>query len=353
VKTFQCACGNTLYFENSRCLECGRDVGYLFQGQTIITLEPVAGNLWKGLQDGNQYRKCRNYSQYEVCNWLVPVNDNNAYCESCRLNHIIPNLTEPHNINLWYRVEAAKRRLLYTLKYLGLPIVGRDLEPESGLAFQFLENEVQGDEFFNDIFEKQYVLTGHVSGMITINLLEAEHSAREEMREKMNERYRTLIGHFRHESGHYYWDRLIAKDPTRLQTFRELFGDERRNYSKALKEYYDNGPRGDWTTDCISAYASSHPWEDWAETWAHYLHMVDTLDTAVNCGLKDIGQTKGGSVYQPDSLQQILQEWEHLSRGLNSLNRSMGLPDAYPFIISPTVAEKLEFVYTVIAESRD
>jgi len=323
----------------------------------MLAVEPVAGNLWQGVKDGKSYRQCRNWGEYHVCNWLVPAEDDNAYCESCRLNHIIPNLTELHNINLWYRVEVAKRRLLYTLHYLGLPIIGREDEPESGLAFQFLENEISGDEFSNDIFEKQHVQTGHVSGMITINLLEAENSAREEMREKMNERYRTLIGHFRHESGHYYWDRLVAKNAQRLERFRDLFGDERHNYTEALNQYYAQGPRVDWVTDCISAYASSHPWEDWAETWAHYLHMVDTMDTAVDYGFNQapnpLGEHDGNNIYRTESFQGLLKEWEHLSLGLNSLNRSMGLPDAYPFSITPPVAEKLEFIHSVIAQSQD
>lgn len=353
VKTFRCVCGNTLYFENSRCLECGRAVGFSFQRREMITLEPAGDDRWSGLQDGTTYHLCQNYSAYQVCNWLVPAEDDNSYCESCRLNHIIPNLTDSNNLNLWYRVEAAKRRLLYTLHQLELPIVGREKEPDSGLAFQFLENEINGDEFSNDIFERQHVLTGHVSGMITINLLEAEHSAREEMRERMNESYRTLIGHFRHESGHYYWDRLIAERPERLEGFRRLFGDERVDYSESLTSYYANGPRVDWSMDCISAYASSHPWEDWAETWAHYLHMVDTLDTAVNCGFVPAVTFSKGNGQETDSLAKLLDQWEHLSRGLNSLNRSMGLPDAYPFIISPKVAEKLEFIHTVIGHSQD
>src|SRR6202011_5238904 len=36
----------------------------------------------------------------------------------------------------------------------------------------------------------------------------------------------------------------------------------------------------------VTPYASAHPWEDFAETWAHYFHMVDTLETATAFGLR-------------------------------------------------------------------
>lgn len=353
MKTFQCDCGNTLYFENSHCLNCGRDLGYLVHEQQISALEPLSGHSWRAVSNGKVYRKCRNYTDYNVCNWMVEEDDKNHYCQSCRLNHIIPNLTEAGNINLWYLVETAKRRLLYTLYSLDLPVVGRDQEPKTGLAFQFMESDSPSDEFDNSVSNHQHILTGHVTGMITINLLEAEDSAREEMRKKMNEQYRTLLGHFRHESGHFYWDRIIRNRPDRLQRFRELFGDERDNYAGALERYYREGPVNGWFNDCISAYASSHPWEDWAETWAHYLHMVDTLETAVVFGFSKTRHPSSEERHAwegPVTPQELIKEWEQLSLALNALNRSMGLPDAYPFSISNTVATKLEFIHQVIQD---
>jgi hypothetical protein len=89
-----------------------------------------------------------------------------------------------------------------------------------------------------------------------------------------------LLGHFRHEVGHYFWDRLVATDPHQLEEFRVLFGDDRQDYGEALKRHYDEGAPANWQDTYISMYATMHPWEDFAETWAHYLHIVDTLETA-------------------------------------------------------------------------
>jgi hypothetical protein len=163
-----------------------------------------------------------------------------------------------------------------------LPVIGRDLHPRNGLGFEFLED---GPAMVDDeLGTYRRVITGHSYGMITINLAEADPASRERMREQMNEPCRTLLGHFRHESGHDYWRRLITRG-TRLNTFRRLFGDERIDYNESLTAYYRDGPEPDWTQRCVSAYASAHPWEVWAETWAHYLHMSDTLETAFSYGL--------------------------------------------------------------------
>jgi len=281
------------------------------------------------------------------------------YCVSCRLNHIIPNLSEPENLALWNSVEIAKRRLLYTLYTLGLPIIGRDTEPQSGLAFEFLADQTSDDEFSNQVTPQQSVITGHRAGLISINIMEAEDSAREEMREKMKERYRTLLGHFRHESGHYYWERLVS-NTSHLDEYRRLFGDERTNYQQALENYYQSGPPTGWQDNWISAYASSHPWEDWAETWAHYLHMVDTLETAQDFGFSIQGQDVSALTPDIQATQGymtravfdiLLEDWGRLAVALNALNRSMGLADAYPFVISNNVLAKLHFIHKVITAS--
>jgi hypothetical protein len=353
MKTFSCACGNTLHFENSQCMVCGRPLGFISERLWLSALEPEADGLWRACLDGQRYRQCANYHDYQICNWLVPEQEAQRYCASCRLNHIIPNLSEKGNLRLWHRIEMAKRRLLYTLRELHLPIIGRDEDPVRGLAFEFMADEPDYDEFSDQINEAGQVLTGHRSGMITINLREAEDSAREKMREMMNEGYRTLLGHFRHECGHYYWDRLV-RDSDWLAGFRERFGDERLDYQQALNKYYQQGARGDWQNGWISAYASSHPWEDWAETWAHYLHMVDTLETARDFGLRIPawhGMAESSAEMQLDDAMDfdaLLRDWDRLSVGLNALNRSMGLPDAYPFILSDMALHKLRFVDELI-----
>jgi hypothetical protein len=331
-------------------------VGYLPAEKQLSAFEPAAQGLWRALLTQRKYRQCKNSIDYNICNWMVPDDDDIALCASCRLNHLIPNLDEIQNITLWFRIEQAKRRLLYTLYNLNLPIVSRIQDPSRGLCFEFLQNVSDCGEFTNEATASRNIITGHQSGKITINLLEAEHSSRMELRDRMNERYRTLLGHFRHESGHYFWDRLI--DGTeRINSFRELFGDERLNYEQALSYYYEQGPPSSWQNVWISAYASAHAWEDWAETWAHYLHMVDTLETAHDFGFRIHGfdisspgtdSQMGSGYFNPVSFENLFNDWCRLSVALNALNRSMGMDDAYPFAISDTALNKLRFVHETV-----
>ncbi len=363
MKTFPCECGNVLHFENTLCFNCGRDVGFLPDALRLSALEPATNGTRRALSNGRFYRPCRNQYEYNACNWLVPAEDPHDYCASCRLNRVIPDLGDPQNLPLWYRIEGAKRRLLYTLYELGLPVTGRHEDPAGGLAFEFLADpQGAADEFVNEAAPRHRVMTGHRTGVITINIMEAEDSVRERIRVQMNERYRTLLGHFRHESGHYYWDRLVA-GAARLDGFRALFGDERTDYEQAMHRYYAGGAPPDWQQSWISAYASMHPWEDWAETWAHYLHMVDTLETAHDFDSSIGGRslatveaacTQAASGYgAADSFDALMEDWARLSVALNALNRSMGLPDAYPFAVTGQALDKLRFVHAVIrAESR-
>lgn len=315
------------------------------------------GNL-QASSNGKLYRKCKNYSDYDVCNWMVPLEDNDEYCLSCNLNEVIPDLTDADNLKLWYRMEKAKRRLLYALLRLKLPLKSKADDNVQGLGFSFLKDETQ-DQFGNELTVKNFVTTGHAAGLITINLNEADHSARIEMREKMQEQYRTLLGHFRHESGHYYWDRLIAKSD-KLDEFRKLFGDERLDYVQSMNSYYENGPASNWQNVWISAYASMHPWEDWAETWAHYLHMIDTLETANDFDFSIAGNKIANpipnegwldQVYTATSFTHLFNDWCQLTKVLNGLNRSMGLDDAYPFVIPLSALDKLRFVHEVVAQT--
>ena len=285
MKNFRCVCGNTLYFENTRCLTCERDLGFAPERLRLLPLEEINPGVWRHMDnsdDTTEYHLCKNYTEHKVCNWLVAVVDAQPYCRACRLNHTIPDLTKPENHVLWQRIEQAKRRLLYTLYSLNVPVVNRDSDSEEGLCFQFLASDEHG-EFCDEFNERKQVLTGHDHGVITINIAEADPVQRTAMREKMSEEYRTLLGHFRHEFGHYYWGRLF-NTPLLLQQFRDMFGDEQAEYTAALNHYYQNGPMPNWSETFISAYASAHPWEDFAETFAHYLHMIDTLDTAYDHG---------------------------------------------------------------------
>ena len=351
MKIFHCDyCDQLVFFESTQCVHCGHTLAYLPDSAQVGALEPLDDGAWRSLaeSDSGVYRQCINYSLEQVCNWAVIASDSAATCESCRLTRTIPDLTVADNRQAWYRLEAAKRRLVYTLMSLKLPVVNRQDDPEGGLAFDFLADPGEGD----------HILTGHANGVITVNIAEANDAERERRRAEMREPYRTLLGHFRHESGHYYWDRLI-KDSPHLEAFRELFGDERQDYAEALRRHYDGeGPAADWADRFISAYASVHPWEDWAETWAHYLNMSDTLETAAACGvsirpsrsdeplLKKVPHRAG----TPDArFDKLIASWFSLTYVLNNLNRGLGLPDAYPFVLSGAAIEKLAFVHDTVA----
>ena len=316
--------------------------------------EAVTGNA-PGASDGAGaplYKRCLNLSTPASCNWLVAANDPMDMCRACRLNHTIPDLADPgqpDNGYLWGLVELAKRRLVSSLITLQLPVASRMSEdPQRGLMFDFLRSPVNGP----------HVMTGHDTGLITLNIDEADDAKREAVRKAMREPYRTLLGHFRHEVGHYYWDHLIAGTPW-LEGFHQLFGDETTDYLGALKHNYEEGPPTDWPLHFVSAYASTHPWEDWAECWAHYLHMRDTVDTALSFGLSveqfDLEFTPFtlDAVYQPEhagaeQFLAFLNHWTRLTTMLNEMSRSMGQPDFYPFVLPRDVVAKLHFIHLVV-----
>jgi len=302
----------------------------------MLTLDPSGTSMYEIGQ--NMFRKCKNYAAEDVCNWLVPTTSERELCDACRLNNVVPDLSVPENHARWAEMERAKRRLVYTLSALRLPLVPKSEDPERGLAFD-IKADVPGER----------VLTGHADGLITLNLAEADAPVRERVREDLNERYRTLLGHFRHESGHYFWERLI-REGRRTEDFRELFGDERRDYGQCLAAHYAHVAPS-FQEDFISAYASAHPWEDWAETFAHYLHMIDTLETAQNFGVTHQLAARS-RVPDVSDFSLLFNEWTELTVSLNALNRSMGLADAYPFAISPRVREKLEFVHHAVRDER-
>ncbi len=353
MNVFHCDhCDQLVFFENTVCVKCGNTLAYLPDLADMGSLSPAGENLWRSplpVTEGRLYRLCENYTAHNVCNWVVPEEDPNIYCQSCRLTRVIPNLSRPAHKEAWYKLEVAKRRLIYSLLVLGCPLESKLEQPESGLAFEFLADpEIEGEP---------KVLTGHADGVITLNIAEADDLERERRRLGLHEPYRTLLGHFRHEVGHYYWDRLIKGSP-RIDDYRELFGDERQDYAQALQHHYNFGPRADWQDRHVSAYASVHPWEDWAETWAHYLHMTDTLETASACGLTlRPGRANEPTLKEPPpalpdarftAFDRLIDAWYPLTYVLNNLNRGLGLPDGYPFVLSPPAVEKLKFVHETV-----
>jgi hypothetical protein len=346
MKIFECQnCGQPLYFENTRCESCGLALGYLPERETVTALKP-RGKTWIALADlRGTYRYCAN-SAHNVCNWLVSANRPEQLCVCCGHNRVIPDLSQPENLERWRLLEIAKHRLFYTLLRLHLPVKSKVEDPD-GLAFNFLADAGAPSP------SAPPVLTGHANGVITINLAEADDPERERRRRQMQEPYRTLLGHFRHEVAHYYWDRLVAGS-ARLGEFRQIFGDERTDYSQALQHYYASGAPSDWAEHFVSAYSSAHPWEDFAETWAHYFHMVDTLETAASFGLavapKPSKALKARIDFDPHraDMKRLIEAWIPLTFAANSMNRSMGLPDLYPFVLSSPAIAKLTFVHACI-----
>ncbi len=345
MQHFTCTCGNVLFFNSSRCLKCGTGVGY----------DPLSRRIQPVLANGGPFKRCANGIQHAVCNWLLPTTSAEVFCSSCRLNRTIPDLRSPRNQMLWSRMEAAKHRLLHTLHGLGFSVPTQAENPVAGLAFDIVSTVVDPT-----------VTTGHLQGVITLNLEEADDTYRQINRQQLGESSRTLLGHFRHESGHYVWHRFLAihpeSDPQR-QAFRQIFGDETLNYATALGQHYQKGAPAGWDQHYITAYAASHPWEDWAETWAHYLQIIDGLETCESYGIRvttipipliPLPPTAGTlppricsdeSNTEDTAFLSLLQRWLCLSATLNEISQSLGEAPLYPFIITIPIARKLRLAH--------
>jgi hypothetical protein len=351
MKLYKCQiCEQVLYFENMRCERCQHRLGYL-PGRNILTAAEPEDEHWiAAAEPAARFRFCKNWEQ-GVCNWMVDAGDEEEFCLCCRHNRTIPDIAVPENRQRWQKIEEAKRRLFYTLIKLKLPcptLKSGDPEP---LVFDFLA-DVPGSG--------TKVLTGHDEGVITIALAEADDAERERRRASMREPYRTLLGHFRHEVGHYYWDKLV-RDTGKLESFRALFGDDSEDYAAALQRHYEEGAPANWRENFVSAYATMHAWEDWAETWAHYLHIVDTLEMASAFGITIKPEVAEGpelaaeidfDPHRVRRIQTLVDAWLPLTYAANSLNRSMGLPDLYPFVLSPRAIEKLGYVHRLVHAKR-
>ena len=309
MRSFTCpTCGRLVFFENSECLHCG----------TALAYDPRTRDL-EGLGDRP---RCAN-ATIAACNWLAPAPG--WLCASCARTRTRPADQDAQGLAALATAEAAKRRLLFELDELGL-------RPGDDLRFDLLSSAVHP------------VTTGHADGLITLDLAESGDAHREAMRQQMGEPYRTVLGHLRHEVGHYFWPRLAPDEPARERA-RALFGDEREDYTTALDHHYEQGPPPDWAERHVSAYATMHPSEDWAETFAHYLHIRDTLQTARAYGVTAKVTLPGPRTPPPGTMEELIAEWLPLSLALNELNRSMGSDDLYPFVLPPAVMDKLALVH--------
>jgi len=393
MRIFRCSCADKplLFFENISCSKCERMTGFDAESLDMKTFEQANPGtkdrpVWE-CGDGRYYLQCDNWTTHNACNWMVQLEQTNLQdallqinstqlhlCRSCNLNSMVPDLNVVENITLWGKLESAKRRCLYTLLSLELPFDRQSQLASSvtpNLAFKFLA--AASDSNQDSIKDSEPVITGHKNGVITIDLAEADDVERTRMQLSMNEDYRTLLGHFRHETGHYYWDVFQSKLSGFSQRFRSLFGDERENYLNALNRHHSTGPKPQWREQYISSYATAHPWEDWAESWAHYLHVIDTLQTRYEYDESKLGDQAGKAVSAssadarvfslplPDNkdmlpgrdFSTIMGHWNNTAVLLNSLNRSMGLPDPYPFVTSEVVYNKLLFIDNTLQELKE
>lgn len=347
MRTFRCSCDNMLFFDNSVCLRCGLETGFCpaCQNLTAIVAQPDGSFRCSNSACGASLAKCANYSAHNVCNRCVVLEgappETPSLCEYCSFNQTIPDLNVPGNAEKWYRLEAAKRRLLYELDILRLPFRFPESDPRPSLKFDFKADILPKKFLWWTMGKKEQVFTGHANGLITINIREANDAERERLRVNFGEAHRTLIGHFRHEIAHYFWEVLVrGRDEERCVA---VFGNhEKPTYSEALETYYKNGPAADWRERFVSAYATMHPWEDFAETFATYLDMVSVLGTAYHSGFVPVVPRFG-------DFDSMLAQYKALGIGMNEINRSMGLLDLVPEVFVEKVRAKMRYIHDIVS----
>jgi hypothetical protein len=324
MRAFSCPiCGRLVIFESLRCLHCGHELGFDWEPRQLVALHD------------RPYCAGRRLTS---CNGLV--RQDGDWCQSCALTRTRPDDGDGEALERFASAEQAKRRLIFELLELGLPVAGRR-EREGGLAFDFLSSA------------REPVSTGHADGVITLDLAEADAAERERRRDSLGEPYRTVLGHLRHEIAHYYQDLLAPEGSAARDECREIFGDDREDYAAAMARHYEDGAPAGWERRHVSAYATMHPWEDWAETFAHYLHIRDTLQTAEAYGVRvdgpQVATTDLAPLHSdPDApapdIEALMAAWLPLTYALNAINRSMGAADVYPFVLTSEVQRKLAFV---------
>ncbi|WP_018240760.1 putative zinc-binding metallopeptidase [Ensifer sp. BR816] len=355
MRLFQCdVSGLPLYFDNHFSVGANNaPVGFVADTLTLHTLTNAGEGLWRiPSRPDTRWRFCAN-APIDGSNWLVDADDPNPLAIPARYNRIIPNTDTPQGLERFHKIGAAQRHLFYSILRFDIPCPDRASDPDGGLVFDFLEDTI--DDFGHLI----PAMTGHEDGLISLRAAEADDVVRETVRVSMGEPYRTLLGHFRHEIGHFFFQQLVAGTDM-LAEARQLFGDERQDYDAALQRHHGEGPAADWQQSFISAYAGCHPAEDFAECWAHFFHIVDTLESARAFGLSiepfrhsDLEAEVTFDPYRADSARQLVDAWVPISLALNTFQRSMGQGDIYPFVLAPPVIEKLDFINRLIKAARE
>ncbi len=350
MRLYRCDnCGNAIHFDNRTCINCGFRLGFVPEALSMHTVTLDAdGERWRRLdQQQFAYRFCPN-AAWDICNWLVPADSEQPFCQCCRHNGLVPDPTTEVGLKRWRAICEAQRHLFYSFLRWDLPRPTRQEDPQGGLIFDLKDDEILADGSCKP------ALIGHDEGRIVIRAAEADDLTREQMREQLNEPYRTLLGHFRHETGHFIWNKLV-RDHNKLDSFRAIFGDDTRDYQEALDDHYHNGPAPGWGSNYISYYATTHPWEDFAECFAHVLHIVDSLETAHIYGIalapqshKELSADAHFDPYAVLDFNKIAEIWIPLSVAMNSIHHSMGERDLYPFILTPAITAKLSYVHQLI-----
>ncbi len=316
MRLYRCpACGATIFSQNTQCDTCG----------AVLLYDPAADAFV------NEAEPCANRDEIR-CNWAAA--EPGALCHSCAMTEVIPDTFHGDNRELWSETEASKRRVLITLGRWGW---FTPADPGPMPRFRMLSEETREGEVA--------VIMAHASGLITINVTEADLVERLERAEVLGERLRTMTGHFRHEIAHFLFERLRDRAGF-LDAFRALMGDERADYGEALTRYYAEGAPPGWQDGFVTRYASAHPHEDWAETVTHLLHLTDILDSAVAAGLPPPGlEADAYDAYAETDTGRLIDLGLEVSIAVNHVNRSVGRQDLYPFVLSPAVREKLAFVH--------
>jgi hypothetical protein len=337
MRIFHCErCGNVVSFAAQRCPTCDATLGYLSEESTIRTLLDTSDPVVFAIEGRDQpVWRCLNAAW--GCNWVVDAGSDTPWCRSCRLTRGRPDDARQDAIEAWIVAEAAKRRLLHQLDELSLPVEVRSATAPDGLAFDLVHLPGHGG------------ITGHLDGVVTLDLAEVDDRHRDDLRRRLGEPYRTVIGHLRHEIGHHYWGRLVGQSSD-VKHFRRLFGDERSDYRTSIERFY-TCPTASWDhARFVSPYAASHPFEDWAETFAHYLHIADATDTAIAHDL--VPHRRTAAIEDPglpsDEFTAMLDTWRPINAAVNAIAESLGAPAVYPFDPSAAVIEKLAFVHQQI-----
>ncbi len=300
----------SLWFDNLSTAD-GTPVAYDPQARAFLPMPPFCAN-----------------RDIIGCNWIAPKEG--AFCRSCAMTALAPDPNIPNAMTNWAETEAAKR---WVLDNLGRWYWFRPEDPGTRPVFHML---AEGH---------MPVQMGHANGVVTISVAEADPLVTTSRRQALDEPYRTMVGHMRHEISHMLWWRLSLREDF-LLAFREMFGDEREDYPTALTRHYENGPPADWRQRYLTSYASAHPHEDWAETAAHLLHLTDITDSLIASGLSspDVPSGSWDPYHETDS-NKLIHIAASLAMRVNHVNRSMGLSDLYPFILSDAALRKMAFVH--------